>query len=92
MSKKMLTTELPTETIDQPRRRFLGSAALSVAAAQLAVTASATGQTSRAGPKAAPAMPGKKASFDSVKQVNAGLLNVGYAEDGPSSGELAAGA
>ena len=26
------------------------------------------------------------AAFDSVKQINAGVLNVGYAEDGPASG------
>jgi len=34
-----------------------------------------------------PAMkPGTNTSFHSLKQIDAGLLNVGYAEDGPADG------
>jgi hypothetical protein len=31
----------------------------------------------------------QKISFDLLKQINAGLLNVGYAEAGPTSGPAA---
>ncbi len=32
--------------------------------------------------------PGINKSFDQLKQIDAGLLNVGYAEDGPSNGSV----
>jgi pimeloyl-ACP methyl ester carboxylesterase len=60
------------------RRQFLGMAAMTLAAAPLALMGAA-------GP--VPAIkPGTNTSFASLKQVNAGLLNVGYAEAGPSDG------
>src|SRR5271170_1743097 len=86
MSKDVLTRELQTETIDQPRRRFFGTAAMTIAAAQLGVIASADAQTRTAAPGVAAIKPGTNTSFKSLKQINAGLLNVGYAEDGPSDG------
>ena len=58
-----------------PRRRFLGTAATALAAAELATLRSAGAQT-------AP----PPASFAPVKQIDAGLLNVGYAEAGPANG------
>jgi len=81
------TAKLKTETVDQPRRRLFGIAAMSVAAAQLGVVASAVAQTGTAAPKVPASKPGKSTSFKSVKQIKAGLLNVGYAEDGPSDGK-----
>jgi pimeloyl-ACP methyl ester carboxylesterase len=85
VSEDVLTRELQTETIDQPRRRFFGTAAMTIAAAQLGVIASAAAQTGKAA--SVPAIkPGTNTSFKSLKQINAGLLNVGYAEDGPSDG------
>ena len=60
------------------RRRFLGTAALTIAAAQL-VTVS-----TRAHPATSKAI----ASFASPKRVDAGVLNVGYAEAGPARGPV----
>jgi pimeloyl-ACP methyl ester carboxylesterase len=85
MSEDLLPRESHTETIDQPRRRLFGTAAMTIAAAQLGVIASAAAQTGKAA--SVPAIkPGTNTSFKSLKQINAGLLNVGYAEDGPSDG------
>ena len=73
------------------RRRFFGAAAMSIAAAQLGAIASANAQstnpqtadtqTAALGPQ-----PGEHTSFAALKQIDAGLLNIGYAEAGPSSG------
>jgi pimeloyl-ACP methyl ester carboxylesterase len=69
------------------RRRFLGTAAVGLAAADLAVAGSAAAQTRRINPAEATAQqPGTNTSFRALKQIHAGLLNVGYAEDGPSDG------
>jgi pimeloyl-ACP methyl ester carboxylesterase len=86
MSEDVLTGELQAETIDQPRRRFFGTAAMAIAAAQLRVIASAAAQTGKAASKVPTIKPGTNTSFKPLKQINAGLLNVGYAEDGPSDG------
>ena len=86
MTKKVLTRELQAETIDQPRRRFFGSAAATIAAAQLGMIASAAAQSGDAASKVSAIKPGTGASFKALKQINAGLLNVGYAEDGPADG------
>jgi len=86
MSEDVLPTKLQTERIDQPRRRFFGTAAMAIAAAQLGVTASADAQTGKAASKIPAIKPGTNTSFKSLKQINAGLLNIGYAEDGPSDG------
>jgi pimeloyl-ACP methyl ester carboxylesterase len=67
-----------SDTIDRDRRHFLGSAALALAAAQFAPCA-ALAQT-----VAKP--PGAPASFGPLKQIDAGLLNVGYVEAGPAGG------
>jgi pimeloyl-ACP methyl ester carboxylesterase len=69
------------------RRRFLGTAAMTIAAAQLGMIGSADAQSSKSKPADLPIIkPGTNTSFASVKQINAGLLNVGYAEAGPASG------
>src|ERR1700746_175092 len=86
MTEDVLTRELQTETIDQLRRRFFGTAVMTMAAAPLGVIASAVAQTGKAVSKVPAIKPGTNTSFKSVKQINAGLLNVGYAEDGPSDG------
>jgi pimeloyl-ACP methyl ester carboxylesterase len=77
---------MPKE-IDYPRRRFLSATAMTVAAAKLGLTGSAqaqTGTTNSAAPP--PTKPGAGASFGALKQIDAGLLNVGYAEAGPADG------
>ncbi len=75
-----------SEKSDYPRRRFLGTAAISVAAAQLGTFVVANAQFSDAQAVGATVQPGTHASFAPHKQVNAGLLSVGYAEAGPAAG------
>jgi alpha/beta hydrolase family protein len=78
-----------SEEIDDDRRRFLGAAAVTVAAARLGVIGSVGAQSSEVNPgRATPARPGRPASFGRLKQVDAGLLNVGYAEDGSADGPV----
>jgi pimeloyl-ACP methyl ester carboxylesterase len=73
--------------IDPDRRRFFGAAALALAATQWDVTSRAAAQTGTPPPpKAQPRIPGMHTNFASLKQINAGLLNVGYAEAGPAEG------
>jgi len=70
--------------IDDNRRRFFGAAAMTIAAAQFGMIGSTRAQTK---PTALPAIkPGTNTSFGSLKQIDAGLLNVGYAEAGPADG------
>jgi pimeloyl-ACP methyl ester carboxylesterase len=76
-----------SERIDQERRRLVGVAALTVAAAELGIVNAASGASSddtRSPPRSKPA--GFDASFAALKQVDAGLLNVAYAEAGPTDG------
>jgi pimeloyl-ACP methyl ester carboxylesterase len=69
------------------RRRFLSNAASAIAATQLGAIGLATAQTSKAGPGDLPTLkPRSNTSFDSLKQINAGVLSVGYAEAGPADG------
>jgi pimeloyl-ACP methyl ester carboxylesterase len=79
---------IPTsEQINLQRRRFFGTAAMTVAAAQFIMTGSAAAQSGADKPPAAAAIkPGTNTSFAALKQIDAGLLNVGYAEAGPADG------
>jgi pimeloyl-ACP methyl ester carboxylesterase len=73
--------------INPDRRRFLGAAGMAIAAARLGMSGSAKADSSQAPPADLPTNgSGTSTSFRSVKQIDAGLLNVGYAEDGPSGG------
>ena len=75
------------EQINQNRRRFFGTAAMTIAAAQLALTGSAQAESEKAKPADLPRLKaGTHTSFAPLKQVDAGLLNVGYAEAGPADG------
>jgi pimeloyl-ACP methyl ester carboxylesterase len=87
MSKDIPTEQLSSEAIDHSRRRIFGTTALTIAAAQFGVIASAVAQTDKAASsKVSASKPSTNSSFKSLKQINAGLLNVGYAEDGPADG------
>src|SRR5580658_632749 len=86
MSNDVPTSELQTDTIDQSRRRLVGTVVVTIAASPLGLTASAAAQTGNAVSKVSAIKPGTNTSFKPVKQINAGLLNVGYAEDGPADG------
>ena len=79
---------MPNE-INHGRRQFFGRAAAALAAAQLGLTGSAAAQTSKTGPAStSPATPATNASLGPLKQIDAGLLNVGYAESGPAQGPV----
>jgi len=76
------------EPIDHERRRFLGAAAMSTAAGMI-LTRSARAQTARPKSASLPAIkPGTNTSFAALKQIDAGVLNVGYAEAGPANGPV----
>src|SRR4051812_22933636 len=69
------------------RRRFLGTAAVSLAAAELALVGPAGAHTRRIHMAGTTTLQSSiSTSFGALKQIDAGLLNVGYAEDGPSNG------
>jgi pimeloyl-ACP methyl ester carboxylesterase len=77
------------EDIDHHRRRFLGAAATTIAA-QFALSGSSGAQPINANPAMVPTIrPGTNTSFGPLKQIEAGVLNVGYAEAGPSDGRVA---
>jgi pimeloyl-ACP methyl ester carboxylesterase len=67
-----------SKQLNYDRRNFLSAAAISIAAGPLFMM----GAT--AGPKA---YSSRRPSFDTIKQINAGLLNIGYAEVGPADGQ-----
>jgi pimeloyl-ACP methyl ester carboxylesterase len=75
-----------SENLNVARRRFFSAAAISIAAAELGLSASTNAQALE--PKATQNLPsgGASTSFGPLKQINAGLLNVGYAEAGPTDG------
>jgi pimeloyl-ACP methyl ester carboxylesterase len=70
------------QIINQHRRQFLGVAAGTVAIG-LGVIDLARAETE------APRPATTNASFGTIKQINAGVLNVGYAETGPATGPVA---
>jgi hypothetical protein len=70
--------------IDHRRRHFVGTAALTVAAAQLGMIGAVDAQPAKV--KLPTVKPGSHTSFGPLKQIDAGLLNVGYAEAGPADG------
>jgi pimeloyl-ACP methyl ester carboxylesterase len=78
-----------SEEIDDHRRRILGTAAMGIAAVQFGMIGSADAQSSTAKPADVPAIkPGTNTSFPPLKQIDAGPLNVGYAEAGPANGPV----
>ena len=82
----MSSFKLP-EVIDRPRRRFLRTAAMSIAAARIGMWGSARAQSGKTPPAERPRIKaGANTSFSSLKQIDAGVLNIGYAEAGPIDG------
>ncbi|MGZ3498636.1 MAG: alpha/beta fold hydrolase [Vulcanimicrobiaceae bacterium] len=75
------------EESNQDRRRFLHNAAIGIVTAQFAMVGFADAQSSKINPAAMTATKsGTNTSFASLKQINAGVLNIGYAEAGPADG------
>ena len=77
------------DAINLDRRRFLGTAAIAMAGAEAVIGGPANAQandTKSAG--MFPPKPGTNTSFAPLKQIDAGLLNVSYAEAGPTGGTV----
>jgi hypothetical protein len=75
-----------SEEINSDRRRFLGFAMMTAAAARSGMTSFSSAAINKMsageGIMTAPSV----RAFDSLKQIDAGVLNVGYAETGPAGG------
>lgn len=79
-----------SENVNMPRRGFLGAAAAALAAAQLGLSQAARAQGGPAQARALPSVaPAAQAAFAPIKHIQAGVLNVGYAEAGPADGPVA---
>jgi pimeloyl-ACP methyl ester carboxylesterase len=70
--------------INQHRRRFFGAAAMAIAVTQRGMVGSAAAQ--RMETRIPAIKPGTNTSFGPLKHIDAGVLNVGYAEAGPADG------
>ena len=68
------------------RRRFLGIAAAGAAGASVGLISSASAQSEKTNTGRPTLKSGTNTSFGPLKQIDAGLLNVGYAEAGPTNG------
>jgi nitrous oxide reductase len=67
-----------SEAINHNRRRFLGTTAMTIAAARFGLIGSADAQSDKTNPAKVPTIqPGTNSSFGALKQIDAGLLNVG---------------
>jgi pimeloyl-ACP methyl ester carboxylesterase len=83
-----------SDEINQHRRQFLGTAALGVAASQLAIVATralaqAVGATNTVGTASAPGASLPLKRLEPLKSVDAGVLNIAYYEAGPANGPVA---
>jgi pimeloyl-ACP methyl ester carboxylesterase len=74
-----------SDDMNRSRRTFVGSAVLAIAAAELGIAGHASAQVARA----APIKPGTHKSFAPLKQIDAGVLSVAYAEAGLATGPVA---
>ena len=79
-----------SDELNHFRRRFCGAAAMTLAAGPLGffdnAHDSAHAHTLTAAPTPTPTQTQTHTSFAALKQINAGALSVGYAEDGPATG------
>lgn len=73
--------------IDNDRRRFFGKVMMTLAAGRFGLKRIATmSMTEIVAERGIMAVLSGRNSFDSLKQIDAGVLNVGYAEAGPANG------
>src|SRR5215468_8042840 len=83
----MSAIRFASEGIDENRRRFCGTAVMAVAAAQLGTVGAADAQASQAASAGATSKNrATNTSFGPLKQIDAGVLNISYAESGPADG------
>jgi pimeloyl-ACP methyl ester carboxylesterase len=71
-----------SDPINTRRRRLLGTTVAGISLLELGLSASAYAQSNDVKPATRPA------SFDNIRQVNAGTLNIGYAQAGPQNGPV----
>src|SRR5258708_29034451 len=84
----MESEEMPEETTHR-RRQFFAIAGASLAAARFGAIGPANAQGAKAKSAQLPAIkPGTNTSLGALKQIDAGLLNIGYAEAGPANGPV----
>jgi len=83
-----MSTNGRSRDIGLDRRQFLATAASTLAASQLGGIGSANAQSRTESAPAPGARRGAHTSFGSLKQVDAGVLSVGYAEAGPPAGPV----
>ena len=74
------------DEVNRDRRGFLGIAVMAAAATQLGMVSPAVAQGTEA--KMPVVKPGTNTSFGPLKKIDAGVLNVGYAEAGPTNGPV----
>jgi pimeloyl-ACP methyl ester carboxylesterase len=84
VGEQTMDTKKPCDEINHSRRRFFSTAALAMTATELGVVSAVHAQAHSAPPPAI--TPGTTGSFGPLKQIDAGVLNIGYAEVGPSNG------
>jgi pimeloyl-ACP methyl ester carboxylesterase len=93
MSEKINLDQVNPAPVNQDRRRFMRNAAMTIAAAELIMIAPAVARPGKKNPTSTPvpagANPSSSSTFGPLKQIDAGLLNVGYAEAGPANGPAA---
>jgi pimeloyl-ACP methyl ester carboxylesterase len=77
-----------SDGVDHHRRYLISSAAATIAFFQLGATRLARAQSGQGREDMPGVKPGTNTSFRSLKQIDAGVLNVGYAEDGPAGGPV----
>jgi pimeloyl-ACP methyl ester carboxylesterase len=76
-----------SDAVDQQRRRLVGAAVMTIAAAQFGLGGVAEAQPGPSRPAdLAKVKPGSHTAFASLRQIDAGVLNIGYAEAGPADG------
>jgi pimeloyl-ACP methyl ester carboxylesterase len=77
-----------TDQIDRQRRGILGIAALGLAAVPFGAITPASAQSHATAAKHANKARSSRTSFAAIKHVDAGVLNVAYAEEGPADGPV----
>jgi NAD(P)-dependent dehydrogenase (short-subunit alcohol dehydrogenase family) len=77
---------LKDEEINCDRRGFFGAAAVTIAAAKLGLSNTAEARPRTKSAELTQIKRGKNTKVTSLKQIDAGVLNVGYAEAGPADG------
>jgi pimeloyl-ACP methyl ester carboxylesterase len=88
-TNNLIINTIMSENLKFDRRRFLSTAAIAITAGPLAMMGSANAQAVKTqAANNTPIKSGTNTSYGTIKQINAGLLNVGYAEAGPANGPV----